>query len=72
MLEEAFCYYDKNSDGYLQLHEMRQALHFLGFPSQHHKLKNVFEKYDTDGDNLILFNEFEKIVECELDPFLHS
>ena len=61
VLKRMFEAADKNGDGTLDKEEVREALHALGFKFVKDKqLKQIFDRADLDGNEVIDFEEFVK------------
>jgi len=56
--KKLFTRFDGDSDGFLDLADMKLMMETLGAPQTHLSLKAMIQEVDTDGDSKISFNEF--------------
>ncbi|XP_022244772.1 calmodulin-A-like isoform X2 [Limulus polyphemus] len=61
-LREAFAVFDRNSDGYISSSDLRHAMINLGEKLTDEEVENMIKEADSDGDGLVSFDEFVKIV----------
>ena len=70
-LEKVFKKFDANGDGTLSRKELKRALDAMGFSDQNDvtgvEVRGLMEYLDTDRDNKISFEEFEKFQEDGYD-----
>ena len=57
-IREAFNLFDKDSDGTIDLHEMKAVMNDLGRTVSEEELEEMMEEVDTDGNGSIDFEEF--------------
>ncbi|CAL8095350.1 unnamed protein product [Orchesella dallaii] len=50
--------FDRDTDGYLCLEDLKLMMETLGAPQTHLSLKKMIQEVDTDGDSKISFQEF--------------
>ncbi|KAG8699007.1 translation elongation factor EF1B gamma [Ceratobasidium sp. 394] len=62
VIKEAFKAYDKDNNGYISTAEMRQALFDLGESLTDHKINEMVQEADVDGDDRINYEEFIKVI----------
>jgi len=64
LLEEEFCkafeMFDKNSDGYITVEELRDAMKSMGEKISFEEAEEEIRKADKDGDNRMNYKEFVK------------
>ncbi|XP_014294271.1 calmodulin-like protein 5 [Halyomorpha halys] len=69
-LAYAFCKFDKDSDHYISLHELKEALFYLGFfQAGSRKVEQFFRARDRDNDGRISYSEFSAIVKDDMSEF---
>ncbi|XP_064605256.1 calmodulin-like protein 5 [Liolophura sinensis] len=61
-LKLAFAALDVDKDGVLSKDEMKAGFKMLGFNVSGHMLDAMFEEADTDGDGVINFTEFCRVM----------
>ncbi|XP_076365228.1 neo-calmodulin-like isoform X2 [Tachypleus tridentatus] len=61
-LREAFTVLDRNNDGYISFSDLRYSMINLGENLTDEELENMMEEADLDGDGLVSFDEFVKVV----------
>jgi len=59
-LKETFCLFDKDGDGFISKHELKQTLRKLAPRMSDADIKNIFTEADENGDGKISFEEFKK------------
>ncbi|KVI06428.1 hypothetical protein Ccrd_015241 [Cynara cardunculus var. scolymus] len=68
-VKEAFCLFDKNNDGYIDVKELQNVLSGMGFLRvSESDCGRMIGRYDVDKDGKISFQEFLKVMEdgfCE-------
>ncbi|KAI3759290.1 hypothetical protein L6452_06992 [Arctium lappa] len=68
-VKEAFCVFDKNNDGYIDVKELQNVLSDMGFLRvSESDCGRMIVRYDVDKDGKISFREFLKVMEdgfCE-------
>lgn len=66
-----FCLYDKDEDGKIKLHELREILFHLGFfVSRSSRISEMFNKRDPKCIRKIDFEEFKKLMEEDIPTLL--
>nr|XP_014294272.1 squidulin-like [Halyomorpha halys] len=66
-LKEVFCLYDKDEDGKIKLHELREVLFHLGYlASRSANLQKYFEKRDPKKIRKINYEEFKKLLKEDM------
>ncbi|XP_057486071.1 calmodulin-like protein 3 [Actinidia eriantha] len=60
-LKKVFATFDKNNDGFITKHELRESLRNIGIHMSEGEVAGMVEKVDSNGDGLIDLGEF-----CEL------
>jgi len=50
--------FDRDSDGFMCLEDLKMMMETLGAPQTHLSLKKMIQEVDTDGDSKISFQEF--------------
>jgi len=76
--KKLFTRFDQDSDGFLDLEDMKRMMESLGAPQTHLNLKKMIQEVDTDKDSKISFNEFlliyhkAKAGQLEVDSGLHA
>ncbi|KAG7662692.1 CDC31 [[Candida] subhashii] len=61
-IREAFSIFDMNADGCLDFHETKVAFKALGFELSKREVLNLIHEYDTDGTNLLTYDNFYQSV----------
>ncbi|XP_022090993.1 calmodulin-A-like isoform X3 [Acanthaster planci] len=61
-LRETFNAIDKDGNGYISMDEIEDLLKSLGVKPTEQELKNAMAEADTNQDNKISFEEFEKMM----------
>ncbi|KGG50401.1 calmodulin [Mitosporidium daphniae] len=61
-LKEAFDVFDKNGDGFISSEELALVLKNLGEPASGADVARMIKDADLDGNNLIDFEEFKKMM----------
>ncbi|XP_042498501.1 probable calcium-binding protein CML41 [Macadamia integrifolia] len=64
-LQEVFGYFDTDRDGKISAHELRSYFASVGEYISHEEAQGVINDLDADGDNLIDFEDFMKLMERE-------
>ncbi|XP_043712399.1 probable calcium-binding protein CML41 [Telopea speciosissima] len=64
-LREVFGYFDTDGDGKISAHELRSYFASVGEYISHMEAQGVINDLDADGDNLIDFEDFMKLMELE-------
>ena len=62
ILKELFESLDENKDGVLQVDEVINGFKSLGIEITEEEVKNLFKEADENGNQLLEFHEFEKVV----------
>ncbi|KAL1816020.1 hypothetical protein DCAR_0520381 [Daucus carota subsp. sativus] len=62
-LKSVFATFDKNSDGYITSDELKSSLKNIGITMSDKDVKEMVEKVDANGDNLIDIDEFCTLFE---------
>lgn len=62
-LKSVFATFDKNSDGYITSQELKESLKNIGITMSDKDVKEMVEKVDANGDNLIDIDEFCTLFE---------
>lgn len=50
-----------NNDGCLDYHELKVAMKALGFDLSKKEVLDIIHEYDTDGRNLIAYDDFYRV-----------
>ncbi|XP_034219446.1 calcium-dependent protein kinase 13 isoform X2 [Prunus dulcis] len=66
-LHKAFSYFDKNSNGYIEPDELRDALMEDGADDCTDVANDIFQEVDTDKDGLISYDEFVAMMKTGTD-----
>jgi len=61
-IQEAYKLFDKNEDGFITPIELKQAFCTMGEKITEHDVKEIYNHYDSDHDNKISYEDFEKMV----------
>ncbi|CAJ2631497.1 unnamed protein product [Trifolium pratense] len=61
-LKEAFWVFDKDKDGYISPNELRSVLRIIGEKVTEEELEQMIKTADLDGDGLIDYQEFVRIM----------
>ncbi|TKY55788.1 calcium-binding protein CML41 [Spatholobus suberectus] len=61
-LMEAFRHFDGDGDGKISAYELRSYLGSVGEHMSHEEAEGVIHDLDTDGDNLLDFKDFTKMM----------
>ncbi|KAI3446890.1 hypothetical protein Pfo_003555 [Paulownia fortunei] len=62
-LRSVFATFDKNNDGYITKHELRESLKNIGISAGERDVADMVEKVDSNGDGLIDFDEFVELFD---------
>lgn len=62
---EVFRYFDEDGDGKISAYELRSYFGSIGEHMSHEEAEGVINYLDTDGDNLLDFNDFNKLMKGE-------
>ncbi|CAH1400572.1 unnamed protein product [Nezara viridula] len=72
-MKEVFCLYDKDEDGKVKLHELREILFHLGFFISRSKcLEDFFEKRDPKNIRKIDYEEFKKLMKEDIPHLINQ
>lgn len=66
-LHKAFSYFDKDGDGYIEPHELRDALMEDGDEDCTDVANDIFQEVDTDKDGRISYDEFAAMMKTGTD-----
>ncbi|CAL0329643.1 unnamed protein product [Lupinus luteus] len=66
-LRKAFSYFDKDGDGYIEPHELRNALMEDGTDDCTDIANDIFQEVDTDKDGRISYDEFVAMMKTGTD-----
>ncbi|KAE9600908.1 putative non-specific serine/threonine protein kinase [Lupinus albus] len=66
-LRKAFSYFDKDGDGYIEPHELRNALMEDGTDDCTDVVNDIFQEVDTDKDGRISYDEFVAMMKTGTD-----
>ncbi|XVF57242.1 hypothetical protein PTKIN_Ptkin06aG0189000 [Pterospermum kingtungense] len=61
-LKEAFKVFDKDQDGYISPHELRQVMMNIGEKLTDEELEQMIKEADMDGDGQINYEEFVRMM----------
>ncbi|KAL0236102.1 hypothetical protein GEMRC1_002684 [Eukaryota sp. GEM-RC1] len=61
-LYDAFLSFDKNSDGKIEIGELKSMMDAIGTDMTDKELRDMFSAADTNSDGYIDFEEFKKIL----------
>lgn len=61
-LNQVFCRFDGNNDGKISALELRSYLASIGEYISHEEAQGVIDDMDSDGDNLIDFQDFKRLM----------
>ncbi|KOO33067.1 calmodulin, partial [Chrysochromulina tobinii] len=61
-LRAAFSVFDTSGDGFINAEEMRRIMMHMGEPVTLDDVDQVIRKVDRDGDGVIDYNEFTKVI----------
>ncbi|XP_074578612.1 putative calcium-binding protein CML31 [Curcuma longa] len=64
-LHHVFCYFDENGDGKISATELQSCMRSIGEELSHEDAVSVVESSDSDGDGLLGFDDFVRLVEGE-------
>ncbi|KAJ4962697.1 hypothetical protein NE237_022636 [Protea cynaroides] len=64
-LREVFGYFDTDGDGKISAHELRSYFASVGEYMSYEEAQGVIKDLDGDGDNMIEFEDFMKLMERE-------
>jgi calcium-binding protein CML len=64
-LREVFKYFDGDGDGKISAYELRSYFGSIGEHMSHEEAERVIQYIDTDGDELLDFNDFIKLMKGE-------
>ncbi|KAL8149744.1 calmodulin-like protein 3 [Apium graveolens] len=67
-LKSVFATFDKNNDGYITSQELKESLKNIGITMSDKDVKEMVEKVDANGDNLIDIDEFCTLFESIMSP----
>ncbi|KAG6473229.1 probable calcium-binding protein CML31 [Zingiber officinale] len=62
-LHHVFCYFDENGDGKISATELQSCMRSIGEELSHEDALSVVESSDSDGDGLLGFDDFVRLVE---------
>ncbi|KAG6471481.1 probable calcium-binding protein CML31 [Zingiber officinale] len=62
-LHHVFCYFDENGDGKISATELQSCMRSIGEELSHEDAVSVVESSDSDGDGLLGFDDFVRLVE---------
>lgn len=65
-IKEAFDLFDTDHDGAIDYHELKVAMRALGFELKKAEVLKLIRDHDRQGDDLMEFDDFNKISECSL------
>ncbi|QPG72865.1 Calcium-binding component of the spindle pole body (SPB) half-bridge [Brettanomyces nanus] len=65
-IREAFTLFDLDNDGLLDYHELKVALRALGFNYSKKEVLSVIEKYDSNDQKLIRYDDFYRFVASKI------
>ncbi|GFZ20848.1 EF hand calcium-binding protein family [Actinidia rufa] len=63
-LKKVFATFDKNNDGFITKHELRESLRNIGIHMSEGEVAGMVEKVDSNGDGLIDLGEFCELFEA--------
>ncbi|XP_004509234.1 probable calcium-binding protein CML41 [Cicer arietinum] len=64
-LRDVFRYFDGDGDGKISAYELRSYFGSIGEHMSHEEAEKVIDYLDGDGDNLLDFNDFNKLMKGE-------
>ncbi|KAJ1436589.1 EF-Hand 1, calcium-binding site [Sesbania bispinosa] len=64
-LREVFHHFDRDRDGKISAYELRSYFGSIGEYMSHEEAEGVIHDLDADGDNLLDFNDFMKLMKGE-------
>ncbi|XP_042447305.1 putative calcium-binding protein CML19 [Zingiber officinale] len=62
-LRQVFCHFDENDDGKISATELQSCMRSIGEELSHEDAVAVVESSDSDGDGLLGFDDFVRLVE---------
>ncbi|XP_074590888.1 putative calcium-binding protein CML19 [Curcuma longa] len=62
-LRQVFCYFDENGDGKISARELQTCMRSIGEELSHEEAVSVVASSDSDGDGLLGFDDFVRLVE---------
>jgi len=66
--KDAFCLFDRDSNGIITTRELGSVMRSLGFNPTDHELQVMINSVDYDGNGVIDFPEFVKLMEDQKKP----
>ncbi|XP_022805392.1 neo-calmodulin-like [Stylophora pistillata] len=66
--KDAFCLFDRDSNGYITTRELGSVMRSLGFNPTDQELQVMINSVDYDGNGVIDFPEFVKLMEDQKKP----
>ncbi|KAI0496553.1 hypothetical protein KFK09_022876 [Dendrobium nobile] len=64
-LERVFCYFDEDGDGKISAAELCSCLHSVGEEISPAEAEAIVESSDSDGDGVLGYDDFVKLVDME-------
>ena len=67
-LRAAFEFFDRNGNGCIEPDELGIVMESLGYKASHSELRDMINEADVDGNRMIDFNEFVRLMERKGQP----